>query len=159
MVLGSEGGVVTDPMWIDVWETKIVHSVVVRPLLTRVAAAVVLLWALFSVAAALRNAVMRPPYQIASLEAEFRALVRELPPTAVIGFLEYGVDDASPDHVMVYYVAQYALVPRVVVKRTDVEFLVVARDAVRPGGDERLSGFEVVASSRQGHRLYRRSVN
>ena len=130
-----------------------------RQSLTRVVTAIVLLWALFSVAAALRNAVMRQPYQVTSLEAEFRTFARELPPAAVIGFLEYGVDDASSDHVMVYYAAQYALVPRVVVKRTDLEFLIVARDAMRPGGDERLSGFEVVASTRQGHRLYRRSGN
>ncbi len=130
-----------------------------RPSLTRVVTALVLLWALFSVAAALRNAVMRQPYQVTSLEAEFRTFARELPPAAVIGFLEYGVDDASSDHVMVYYAAQYALVPRVIVKRTDLEFLIVARDALRPGGDERLSGFEVVASTRQGHRLYRRSMH
>lgn len=141
------------------YKKQIVHSVIVRSSLMRVAATVVLLWALFSVAAALRNAVMRQPYQVASLESEFRALARQLPPTAVIGFLEYGVDDASSDNVMVYYVAQYALVPRVVVKRTDLDFLIVARDALRPGRDERLSGFELVASSRQGHRLYRRSVN
>ena len=141
------------------WKTKIVHSVVVRQSLTRVVTALVLLWALFSVAAGLRNAVMRQPYQVTSLEAEFRTFARELPPAAVIGFLEYGVDDASSDHVMVYYAAQYALVPRVLVKRTDLEFLIVARDALRPGGDERLAGFEVVASTRQGHRLYRRSVN
>ena len=144
-------------MWIDVWKTKIVHSVVVRLLLTRVAAAVVLLWALYSVVAVLRDAVMRQPYQVPSLEAEFRSLARELPAAAVIGFLEYGVDDASADHLMVYYVAQYALVPRVLEKRTDLEFLIVARDALRPGQDERLSGFELMASSRQGHRLYRRS--
>ena len=149
----------TSPGWIDVWKTKIVHSVVVRPSLTRVVTAVVLVWALFSVAAALRNAVMRRPYPVTSLEAEFRTLARELPPAAVIGFLEYGVDDSSSDHVMVYYVAQYALAPRVIEKRTDLEFLIVARDALRPGGDERLSGFEVVASTKQGHRLYRRSVN
>jgi hypothetical protein len=144
---------------IDARKTKIVHSLVVRPSLTRVAAAVVLLWSLFSVAAVLRNAVLRQPYQVTSLEAEFRALARELPPTAVIGFLEYSVDDASPDHVMVYYVAQYALAPRVVLKRTDVDFLLVARDALRRGHDERISGFELVASSRQGNRLYRRSAN
>ena len=123
------------------------------------AAAVVLLWALFSVAAGLRNAVMRQPYQVPSLEAEFRALARELPPAGAVGFLEYGVDDASSDHGMVYYVAQYALVPRVLEKRTDLGFLIVARDALRAGRDERLSGFELVASSRQGHRLYRRSGN
>lgn len=149
---------VTGPMWIDVWKTKIVHSVV-RPSLTRVAAAIVLLWSLFSVAAGLRSAVMRQPYQVPSLEAEFRALARELPPAAVVGFLEYDIDDASSEHVMVYYVAQYALVPRVLEKRADLEFLIVARDALRAGHDARLSGFELVTSSRQGHRLYRKSGN
>jgi hypothetical protein len=121
-----------------------------------VAAAVVLLWALVSAAATLRNAVMRTANPVASLEAQFRTLALALPSSGTVGFLEYAVDDASSDHVMVYYAAQYALAPRLVVKRTDLEFLLVARDALRPGFDERISAFDLVTSSREGHRLYRR---
>jgi hypothetical protein len=57
---------------------------------------------------------------------------------------------------MVYYVAQYALAPRLVQKRANLEFLIVARDALRAGDDQRIAGFELVASSREGHRLYQR---
>jgi hypothetical protein len=131
----------------------------VRSSLTRAAAAVVLLWAVVSAAATLRNAAMQAANPVTSLEAQFRALALALPPSGAIGFLEYGVDDASSDRVMVYYAAQYALAPRMVEKRTDLEFLVVARDALRPGVDERLTDFELITSSTEGHRLYRRRVN
>ena len=118
-----------------------------------------LLWAVVSAAATLRTAAMQTTNPVTSLEAQFRALAPALPPSGTIGFLEYGVDDARADHVMVYYAAQYALAPRLVEKRTDLEFLVVARDALRPGVDERLSDFELVTSSSEGHRLYRRRAN
>ena len=54
--------------------------------------------------------------------------------------------------------AQYALAPRLVEKRTDLEFLIVARDALRPGIDDRIAGFALVAASREGHRVYQRRV-
>ncbi len=130
-----------------------------RSSLTRAVAAAVLLWAVVSAAATLRNAAMQAANPVTAIEAQFRALAPALPPSGTIGFLEYGVDDTSADHLMVYYAAQYALAPRLVEKRTDLEFLVVARDALRPGVDERLSGFELVTSSTEGHRLYRRRAS
>ena len=85
-----------------------------RSSLTRAAAAVVLLWAVVSAAATLRNAAMQAANPVTSLEAQFRALALALPPSGTVGFLEYEVDDASADHLMVYYAAQYTLAPRLV---------------------------------------------
>lgn len=124
--------------------------------LTRAAAVVVLAWALLSATAAWRSAAGRSSDTVTTLDAEFRSLGRALPPSGAVGFLEYAVDDDRPDRVMAYYVAQYALAPRLVQKRTNLEFLIVARDALRAGDDQRIAGFELVASSREGHRLYQR---
>ena len=130
-----------------------------RSWLTRAVSAVVLVWALVAVAAAWRYAAMRAPNPVTALEAEFRTLAQALPPSGAVGFLTYAVDDDRADHVMVYYVAQYALAPRLVVKRTDLEFLIVARDAMRPGIDERLVDFVPVATSRDGHSVYQRRTH
>ena len=127
-----------------------------RSWLTRAVSAVVLVWALVAVAAAWRYAAMRASNPVTALEAEFRTLAQALPPSGAVGFLTYAVDDDRADHVMVYYVAQYALAPRLVVKRTDLEFLIVARDALRPGIDERLVDFVPVTISYEGHRVYQR---
>jgi hypothetical protein len=124
--------------------------------MTRAAAVVVLAWALLSATAAWRNAAGRGSDTVTALEAEFRSLGRVLPPSGAVGFLEYAVDGDRADRVMVYYVAQYALAPRLVEKRTDREFLIVARDALRAGDDQRIAGFVPVASTREGHRLYQR---
>jgi hypothetical protein len=124
--------------------------------LTRAAAVVVLAWALLSATAAWRSVAGRSSDTVTTLDAEFRSLGRALPPSGAVGFLEYAVDDDRPDRVMVYYVAQYALAPRLVQKRANLEFLIVARDALRAGDDQRIAGFELVASSREGHRLYQR---
>ncbi len=124
--------------------------------LLRAAVVVVLAWALVSATAAWRHAAARTSDTVTALEAEFRSLARALPPAGAVGFLEYAVADDRADRVMVYYVAQYALAPRLVQKRTDLEFLIVARDALRAGVDERIAGFVPVASSRDGHRLYQR---
>jgi hypothetical protein len=125
----------------------------------RAVSTVVLVLALLSAITAWRNAVIRPSDPITVLEAEFRTLAPALPPSGTIGFLAYDVDDERPDRVMAYYVAQYTLAPRVVVKRNDVDFLIAASDALRPGRDERLIGFVPVASSKAGYRLYQRHRN
>ena len=122
----------------------------------RAAAVVVLAWALLSATAAWRSAAERSSDIVTALEAEFRSWERILPPSGAVGFLEYAIADDRADRVMVYYVAQYALAPRLVEKRTDLEFLIVARDALRAGEDQRLAGFVPVASTREGHRLYQR---
>jgi hypothetical protein len=124
--------------------------------LTRVISSIVVVWALVSVIAAARNAILRGPDPVASLETQFRTLSRALPPLGSVGFLRYDIDDDRADRVMTYYVAQYTLAPRLVEKRTDVEFLLVPPDALRPGGDVRLIGFVPVATSREGFSLYQR---
>ena len=124
--------------------------------LARLVPLVVVVWALVSVITACRNAVGRGPDPVAAIETEFRTLSRALPPAVPVGFLRYDSDDDRADRVMTYYVAQYALAPRLVEKRTDLEFLLVAPDAVRPGEDARLDGFVPVAASKEGYRVYQR---
>lgn len=124
--------------------------------LTRVISLVVVVWVLVSVIAACRNALMRGADPVAALETEFRTLSHALPPSGPIGFLRYEADDDRADRVMTYYVAQYALAPRVVEKRSDLEFVIVAPDALRSGVDDRLAGFMPIATSRQGYRVYQR---
>jgi hypothetical protein len=124
--------------------------------LARAVSLIIVVWALVSVIAAGRNAIMRGPDPVAALETEFRALSRALPPSAHVGFLRYDSDDDRADRVMTYYVAQYTLAPRLVEKRTDLEFIIVAPDAPRPGRDVRLDGFVPVATSREGYSVYQR---
>ena len=124
----------------------------------RAVSAVVLAWSLASVAAAWRDVALRTADPVAALEGEFRTLAPFLPPSGIVGFLGYDVDDDRPDRIRVYYVAQYTLAPRLIQKRTDVEYLIVPRDALRPGVDDRLAGFVIVTTSREGHRVYRRHV-
>lgn len=100
--------------------------------------------------------MMRGTDPVAALETEFRSLSRALPPSGPVGFLRYAADDDRADRVMAYYVAQYTLAPRVVEKRTDLEFLLVAPEALRSGGDARLVGFVPVATSKEGYSLYQR---
>ena len=126
------------------------------PTLTRAVSLIVVVWALVSVIAAGRNAMMRGADPVTALEAEFRSLSHALPPSAPVGFLRYEADDDRADRVMTYYVAQYSLAPRVVEKRTDLEFVLVAPDALRPGGDARLVGFVPVATSKEGYSVYQR---
>ena len=99
---------------------------------------------------------MRGSDPVAALEAEFRSLAHALPPSGPVGFLRYDIDDDRADRVMAYYVAQYTLAPRLVEKRTDLEFLIVAPDALRAGVDDRLAGFVPIATSKEGHRVYQR---
>jgi hypothetical protein len=126
--------------------------------LTRTAYAAAIVWALVSVGASWRDALRRPADPIVSLEAEFQALAPALPPSGAVGFLRFHVDDDRADRLRVFYAAQYALAPRLIQKRTDLELLIVVPDALRPGVDDRLADFTVVASSKTGYRVYQRRV-
>ena len=126
------------------------------PSLTRAVALVVVVWAFVSVIAAGRNAVMRGADPVTALEAEFRSLSHALPSSGPVGFLRYEIDDDRADRVMTYYVAQYTLAPHVVEKRTDLEFVIVAPDAVRAGVDDRLAGLMPIATSKEGYSVYQR---
>ena len=125
-------------------------------MLARAVSLVVVVWALVSVIAAGRNAFMRGADPVADLESEFRSLAHALPPAGRVGFLRYETDDERADRVMTYYVAQYTLAPHVVEKRTDLEFVIVAPDAVRAGVDDRLAGFMPIATSKEGYSVYQR---
>ena len=100
--------------------------------------------------------MMRGADPVAALETEFRALSRALPLSGPVGFLRYDTDDDRADRVMTYYVAQYTLAPRVVEKRIDLEFVIVAPAAVRAGVDDRLAGFMPIATSKEGYSVYQR---
>lgn len=122
----------------------------------RVPMAVIPLWAVASGLVALTLVAERGPDPIVDLEAEFSTLALVTPGSSPVGFLDhYGSPDAL-EHVRAYYVAQYAFAPRLVLRQTDLEFIVVLPEAVRPGRDDRLGGFERASGSPDGPWLYRR---
>ena len=115
-------------------------------------------WSLVASVGGLRQALDQAPDVAAALESEFRELVPQLPPTGVVGYLERYVDADAVEAVRMHYLAQYALVPRIVERGTGPEFLIVARGTEAPGGDFRLEGYFPVANYSSGHRVYRRFV-
>lgn len=129
-----------------------------RPLAPRALGGLVLVWALASVVSAWRVAGARDPDRVTALEAGFRTLAASAPASGAIGYLRHYEHPDSPDDILEYYVAQYAFAPRLVARRTDVDLLVVAPGAARPDGDERLTGFALVGSSPEGHRLFRKLI-
>lgn len=122
----------------------------------RILAVIAVTWSLLAAGSALRAARALPPDPMARLEAEFRALVPELPPSGEVGYLERYEDGGSVDAVRTHYAAQYALAPRVVRGRTGQEYVIVAEGTERPGGDPRLRGYVQVARTPAGHRVFRR---
>ncbi len=126
--------------------------------LTRVVSAVVLVWALVSVC---RRVAQRGHAGSGSGDGSRGGVSNAGARAATLGRGRLSSlrrrTTTAPITSMVYYVAQYTLAPRLVEKRTDLEFLIVARDAMRPGVDERIVGFEPVASVTGGpSRLQRR---
>jgi hypothetical protein len=119
----------------------------------RVLGAALLGWCLVAAVSALRLSLNRTADPMATLEAEFKPFLFELPPFATVGYLEQR--DGGEDAVRMYYAAQYALVPRIVVGRVGPEFMIVARGTAQPD-DPRLAGFYPVAQLANGHRLLRR---
>ncbi len=125
---------------------------------SRVLATLALAWAFVAGMSAVRAALAQPADPMQRLEAEFLELAPRLPPTGEIGFLDRYENAGDDSVVRARYAAQYALVPRVLLSRTGPEFLIVAHDTERPGGDSRLDGYFLVASTPAGHRLFRRLV-
>lgn len=123
---------------------------------TRVAGAFILAWCLVASVSGLVDAVGRDRDPIGDFDAEFSVFGPQLPARGVVGYLEAYDGEGVPEAVRVYYAAQYALVPRVVVGRVGPEFLVVARGTARGDDDPRLSAYTRIAVFPTGHRLYRR---
>ena len=125
---------------------------------SRILATIALAWSLAAGASAVRMALAQPADPTQRLEAEFLELAPRLPAAGEIGYLDRYENAGDEPVVRARYVAQYALAPRVVVGRTGPEFLIVADDTARPGGDSRLNGYFLVATTPAGHRLFRRLV-
>ena len=117
---------------------------------------VAVLWALVAAGAAVRAALAMPPDPMGELEADFLPLASFLPSRGEVGYLQRFENAGAADALRVYYAAQYALVPRVIVFDVGREFVIAARDSARPGGDARLDGYFLVTQAASGHRVYRR---
>jgi hypothetical protein len=115
-------------------------------------------WALVASIGAVRGARAQPLDPMKRLEAEFRPLAKDLPPAGEVGFLDRYVDAGAEDAQRVHFAAQYALVPRVVLARVGLEFMIVAQGAAQPDYDPRLDGYYLVSTTPEDHRVYRRLV-
>ena len=122
----------------------------------QVLAALAVGWALVAALGAVRGARAQPLDPMQRLEAEFRQLARDLPPSGDVGFLERYVDAGAEEVQRMHFAAQYALVPRVVLSRVGLEFMIVAHGMARPEHDARLDGYFLVSTTPEDHRVYRR---
>jgi hypothetical protein len=93
----------------------------------------------------------------------YRDAVTSLPVRGTIGFLPPTERHAS-DATMRYFVAQYALTPRVIVLGTNAEYVIAVPEAApaddeptgRPSQDPRLAGFMLIERLESGIRIYKR---
>jgi hypothetical protein len=93
---------------------------------------------------------------IQPLDTELRLLAGGLPRGGRIGYLEHATKPADPDVVRTFYVAQYALAPRVLVRRLE-PFLIVIRDhAARDA--PRLKDYVLFSDAPGGHRVFVRAA-
>ena len=98
---------------------------------------------------------------IDQLDRQFQSLTSWLPARGTVGYLPPLAGEAYGG----FYVAEYALAPRIVVPGTDSEFVIVPAEAV-PGAhrtstasiseDPRLEGFLLYREFDTGARIYRR---
>lgn len=93
---------------------------------------------------------------IGALDAELQTLGRILPRAGPIAYLEHATRPADADMIQTFYVAQYALAPRVLVRNMKPPFLIVIRDhAAR--NDPRLNGYRLFDSVPAGDRVFVRA--
>lgn len=121
-------------------------------------AALAVVWALVAAFGAVRGARAQPIDPMARFEAEFKQLAKDLPPSGDVGYLERYVDAGAEDAMRMHYAAQYALVPRVILSRVGLEFMIVAQGTAQPDHDARLEGYFLVSATPEDHRVYRRLV-
>ena len=88
----------------------------------------------------------------ADLDLTFRKLLPYLPANGDVGFRSVDPDDDG----RLYYRAQYALVPRQLLKAKLAEFVVEVGPAVAEGSLSHDLRFRVVTSTNDGLRLFRR---
>jgi hypothetical protein len=119
-------------------------------------AALAVAWAVVAACGAVRGARAQPLDRMERQQAEFAQLAPQLPPSGEVGFLEHYENAGAEDAVRAHYAAQYALVPRVLLSRVGLEFMIVAQGMPRPGGDPRLDGYFLVWATPEDHRVYRR---
>ena len=93
---------------------------------------------------------------IQQLDTELRQLAGGLPRDGRIGYLEHATKPADPDVVRTFYVAQYALAPRVLVRRLE-PFLIVIRDHAGQD-DPRLNDYVLFSDVPGGHRVLVRAA-
>ena len=124
----------------------------------QVLAALAVGWALVAAIGAVRGARAQPLDPMERLEAEFRQLAKDLPPSGEVGFLDRHIDGGAEDAQRLHFAAQYALVPRVVLARVGLEFMIVAQGAAQPDHDPRLDGYYLVSTTPEDHRVYRRLI-
>ena len=98
---------------------------------------------------------------IDALDRRYQAITAGLPATGVVGYLT----PASGETYGGFYVAEYALAPRIVIPGTDAEFVIVPPEAVaadEPSAagsasqDPRLAGFLLSRAFENGVRIFRR---
>ena len=119
-------------------------------------AAFAVVWALIASFGAVQGARIQPADSMSRLEAEFKQLAKDLPPAGEVGYLERYVDAGAEDAMRMHYAAQYALVPRLILSRLDLEFMIVAQGTAQPNHDPRLDGYFLVSATPEDHRVYRR---
>jgi hypothetical protein len=92
----------------------------------------------------------------------YRSLIPWLPASGRVGYLQ-PADWPSPLAVQRFYLAEYALAPRLVALGTDAEFVIVTQEAMARGDgerasppDKRLDGFLPVRSFESGIHIFRR---
>ena len=90
---------------------------------------------------------------IGALDAELQTLGRVLPRAGPIAYLEHSTRSADADVIQTFYVAQYALAPRVLVRNMKPPFLIVIRDHAAQN-DPRLNGYRLFDSVPAGHRVF-----
>jgi len=97
---------------------------------------------------------------IGTYDRSFRAIAPFVPRQGVIGYLD-PADWSGPDTVRAFYLAEYALAPRIVVFGTAPEFLIVVPEtgvrAETADLDPRLTGFALVRQFEDGLLLFRRT--
>lgn len=103
-----------------------------------------------------------PPDVIELHDRMYRSLIPWLPASGRVGYLQ-PADWPSHQAIQRFYLAEYALAPRLVALGTDADFVIVTPEARTRGGgenaslpDTRLDGFWRVRSFESGIHLFRR---